>query len=80
MLDPSWRDLAGQEMPVAALCDVRDRAATILRELGYLAAVQVPLNVLLTVTGQLGLVTGTGGLFSPVVGAVIRELQSRLQG
>ena len=42
VLDPAWRDLAGREMPVAALCEVRDRAATILRELGYLAAVQVP--------------------------------------
>jgi len=41
-LDPAWRDLAGQDMPVAALCEVRDRAATILRGLGYLAAVQVP--------------------------------------
>ena len=42
VLDESWRGLAGQEMPVAALCEVRDRAATILREMGYLAAVQVP--------------------------------------
>jgi len=40
------------------------------RKLG-LSAVQVPLNVLLTVVGQLGLVTGSGGLFSPVVPAVI---------
>jgi hemolysin activation/secretion protein len=42
VLDPAWRDLAGREMPVAALCEVRDRAASILRGLGYLAAVQVP--------------------------------------
>lgn len=42
VLEPAWRDLAGREMPVAALCDVRDRAASILRGLGYLAAVQVP--------------------------------------
>ena len=42
VLDPAWRHLAGQEMPVAALCEVRDRAASILRGLGYLAAVQVP--------------------------------------
>jgi hemolysin activation/secretion protein len=42
VLDPAWRDLAGQEIPVAALCDVRDRAASILRGMGYLAAVQVP--------------------------------------
>jgi hemolysin activation/secretion protein len=42
VLDPAWRDLAGREQPVAVLCEVRDRAATILRDLGYLAAVQVP--------------------------------------
>ena len=42
VLEPAWRDLAGRDMPVAALCDVRDRAASILRGLGYLAAVQVP--------------------------------------
>jgi hemolysin activation/secretion protein len=42
VLDPAWRDLAGHEMPVAELCEVRDRAASILRGLGYLAAVQVP--------------------------------------
>lgn len=41
-LRPSWEGHAGREVPVSALCDVRDRAATILRGLGYLAAVQVP--------------------------------------
>lgn len=41
-LDPAWRDLAGREMPIASLCDVRDRASAILREQGYLVAVQVP--------------------------------------
>lgn len=42
LLDPAWQDLAGREVPIADLCEVRDRAATILRKLGYLAAVQVP--------------------------------------
>lgn len=42
VLGPAWRELAGRTMPIAALCEVRDRAATILRDLGYLAAVQVP--------------------------------------
>ena len=42
MLADSWRDLAGREMPVASLCEIRDRAATALRQMGYLAAVQVP--------------------------------------
>lgn len=41
-LDAAWQDMAGREVPVASLCEVRDRAATILRQIGYLAAVQVP--------------------------------------
>src|SRR6185436_12846920 len=41
-LEPAWREFAGREQPVAALCEVRDRAATILRGMGFLAAVQVP--------------------------------------
>jgi len=42
VLDPAWRDFAGREQPIAALCEVRDRAASILRGMGFLAAVQVP--------------------------------------
>jgi hemolysin activation/secretion protein len=42
MLDPSWSDKAGQDLPIAAVCDIRDRAATMLRAKGYLAAVRVP--------------------------------------
>lgn len=41
-LDDTWSDMAGQDLPIAALCDVRDRAATALRRMGYLAAVQIP--------------------------------------
>ncbi len=41
-LAPAWHDFAGTEQPVAALCEIRDAAATILRNKGYLAAVQVP--------------------------------------
>lgn len=41
-LADSWSDLANREVPVAALCTIRDRAATALRAMGYLAAVQVP--------------------------------------
>ena len=41
-LDAAWRDLAGREVPIASLCEVRDRASAILREEGYLVAVQVP--------------------------------------
>lgn len=42
VLESAWRDMAGREMPIAALCEVRDRAGSILRGLGYLAAVQIP--------------------------------------
>lgn len=38
----SWAHLAGQERPVSTLCDIRDHAATLLREAGYIAAVEVP--------------------------------------
>ena len=38
----SWSDLADRDVPIAALCTIRDRAATALRAMGYLAAVQVP--------------------------------------
>ncbi len=32
----------GQELPIRALCDIRDRAAALLNEAGYLAAVEIP--------------------------------------
>lgn len=41
-LEPAWKPFAGSPQPVAALCEIRDAAATILRNRGYLAAVQVP--------------------------------------
>ena len=42
LLAPAWSSLTGSEIAVAGICDIRDRAATILRAQGYLAAVQVP--------------------------------------
>lgn len=41
-LGRTWDDLRGQELSLAAVCEIRDRAATMLRSQGYLAAVQVP--------------------------------------
>ena len=38
----TWADFAGTDQPVAVICEIRDRAATYLRDKGYLAAVQVP--------------------------------------
>jgi hemolysin activation/secretion protein len=41
-MEPAWKPFAGAPQPIAVLCEVRDAAATILRNKGYLAAVQVP--------------------------------------
>ena len=41
-LRPTWAEYAGSDQPVAVICEIRDRAATYLRDKGYLAAVQVP--------------------------------------
>ncbi len=38
----SWAEYAGTDQPVSVICEIRDRAATYLRDKGYLAAVQVP--------------------------------------
>ncbi|MDV3258317.1 MAG: ShlB/FhaC/HecB family hemolysin secretion/activation protein [Sphingomonas sp.] len=38
----TWAPYAGTDQPVAVLCEIRDAAATLLRNKGYLAAVQVP--------------------------------------
>ena len=41
-LRPAYARFVGQEISVAAICEIRDRAATMLREAGYIAAVEVP--------------------------------------
>ena len=41
-LESAWMPFQGQTQPVAVLCEIRDAAATILRNKGYLAATQVP--------------------------------------
>nr|WP_310523746.1 ShlB/FhaC/HecB family hemolysin secretion/activation protein [Polymorphobacter sp.] len=41
-LAPAYARYIGTEQPIAVVCDIRDAAATILRNKGYLAAVQVP--------------------------------------
>lgn len=41
-LRPAFADYIGTEQPVAVICEIRDRAATILRNAGYIAAVEVP--------------------------------------
>ena len=46
LLDSAWRSYAGREIPVAAICDIRDRAAELLRDAGYVASVQVPVQTI----------------------------------
>lgn len=41
-LQSSYASLVGTEQPIAVVCEIRDRAATILRNAGYIAAVEVP--------------------------------------
>lgn len=41
-LNSSYSSLIGTEQPISIVCEIRDRAATILRDAGYIAAVEVP--------------------------------------
>ncbi len=41
-LTPAYAPYVGRDEPIAIVCEIRDRAATILRNAGYIAAVQVP--------------------------------------
>ena len=41
-LRPAYAEYVGTEQPVAVICEIRDRAATLLRNAGYVAAVEVP--------------------------------------
>ena len=44
IVSPSYSDLVGQTLSVASICDIRDRATSILRDAGYLAVVRVPVQ------------------------------------
>lgn len=41
-LSSTWKPLVGTSQPISVLCEIRDAAGTLLRNKGYLAAVQVP--------------------------------------
>lgn len=41
-LAPAYSAMVGSEQRISAVCEIRDRAATILRGAGYIAAVEVP--------------------------------------
>jgi len=38
----TYAEYMGRDVPISVVCEVRDRAATVLRNAGYIAAVQVP--------------------------------------
>ncbi|MDT9600369.1 ShlB/FhaC/HecB family hemolysin secretion/activation protein [Sphingosinicella rhizophila] len=38
----AYAPFLGAEQPIASVCEIRDRAATILRDAGYIASVEVP--------------------------------------
>lgn len=46
LLDAAWQPYAGREIEIAAICEIRDRAAAILRDEGYVASVQVPVQTI----------------------------------
>ncbi len=41
-LTPAYAPFVGRDQPISVVCEIRDRAASILRDAGYIAAVQVP--------------------------------------
>jgi hemolysin activation/secretion protein len=41
-LVPSYSPMVGTEQSISVVCEIRDRAATMLRDAGYIAAVEVP--------------------------------------
>jgi hemolysin activation/secretion protein len=41
-LRSAYEPFLGREQPVSVVCEIRDRAATILRDAGYVAAVEIP--------------------------------------
>ncbi|MFL6726336.1 MAG: ShlB/FhaC/HecB family hemolysin secretion/activation protein [Sphingomicrobium sp.] len=41
-LASTYAEYMGHDVPISTVCEIRDRAATILRDAGYIAAVQVP--------------------------------------
>lgn len=41
-LAQTYAQYMGRDVPISVVCEIRDRAATIIRDAGYIAAVQVP--------------------------------------
>jgi hemolysin activation/secretion protein len=82
-LTSSYADLIGTDQPISVVCDIRDRAATILRSAGYIAAVEVPeqrigdgvvhFKVLMAHLGQIR-VRGNAGGAERIIAAYLSEL------
>ncbi|UVO53385.1 ShlB/FhaC/HecB family hemolysin secretion/activation protein [Sphingomonas sp. SUN039] len=82
----SWSGYAGQKVPIATVCEIRDRAATTLRQAGYLAAVQVPpqrieggvvnFDVLLAKLAGFQ-VRGAAGKSEGIIGRYLKALQDQ---
>ncbi len=45
-MEAAYAPYLGTKQPIAIICEIRDAAATILRDKGYLAAVQVPVQTI----------------------------------
>jgi hemolysin activation/secretion protein len=41
-LAPAWKPYAGKRIGLEAICEIRDSAATMLRDAGYIAAIEIP--------------------------------------
>ncbi|MCB2067756.1 MAG: ShlB/FhaC/HecB family hemolysin secretion/activation protein [Erythrobacter sp.] len=54
----AYQGYTGRDLPVRALCDIRDRAAAILEDAGYLAAVEIPPQNLGGGTAEMRVVLG----------------------
>lgn len=55
---PAHQSYLGHTLPLSALCDIRDRAAAILQDAGYLAAVEIPPQSLANGRAEMRVVLG----------------------
>lgn len=84
-LAPAWSDLREREIAVGEICRIRDRAATLLLDEGFLARVEIPPQEidggrvrLQVVEARIATVTVSGG--SAGARAKVAEYMKRLEG
>jgi hemolysin activation/secretion protein len=82
-LRAAYEPYIGQEQPITVVCEIRDRAATILRDAGYIASVEVPpqqiadghLRFDVLMAKLVGVrVRGTGGRAERLIAAYLQKL------